>query len=91
METMEKTMGKVDLGDSPGAEGWKDVLQLLKEQNEKMRGWRGLSASYNRNRAKMKSSRPYQLVFLHSFKYYAIYFYLHYMYVNTCLPIYLLD
>ena len=26
----------MDLGDSSGAEGWKDVLQLLKEQNEKM-------------------------------------------------------
>ena len=29
-------MGKVDLDASLGAEGWKDVLQLLKEQNEKM-------------------------------------------------------
>ena len=29
-------MGKVDSGASSGAEGWKDVLQLLKEQNEKM-------------------------------------------------------
>ena len=29
-------MGKEDLGSSSGAEGWKDVLQLLKEQNEKM-------------------------------------------------------
>ena len=26
----------MDLGASSGAEGWKDVLQLLKEQNEKM-------------------------------------------------------
>ena len=26
----------MDLGASAGAEGWKDVLQLLKEQNEKM-------------------------------------------------------
>ena len=30
------TVGKVDLGASSGAEGWKDVLQLLKEQNKKM-------------------------------------------------------
>ena len=29
-------MGKVDLGASPGAEGWKDVLQLLREQNKEM-------------------------------------------------------
>ena len=29
-------MGKVDLGAPPGAEGWKDVLQLLREQSEKM-------------------------------------------------------
>ena len=29
-------MGKEDLGASYGAEEWKDVLQLLKEQNEKM-------------------------------------------------------
>ena len=29
-------MGKVDLDASPGAERWKDVLQLLKEQNEIM-------------------------------------------------------
>ena len=26
----------MDLGASPGAEGWKDVLQLLREQSEKM-------------------------------------------------------
>ena len=31
-----KTVGKVDLGASPRAEGWKDVLQLLREENEKM-------------------------------------------------------
>ena len=36
MEKKEKIVGKVDLGASPGAEGWEDVLQLLKEQNEKM-------------------------------------------------------
>ena len=30
-------MGKEDLDASSGAEGWKDVLQLLKEQNEKMK------------------------------------------------------
>ena len=36
MDLKEKTAGKVDLGASPGAEGWKDVLQLLREQNEKM-------------------------------------------------------
>ena len=30
-------MGKVDLGASPGAEGWEDVLELLKEQNEKLK------------------------------------------------------
>ena len=29
-------MGKMDLGASSGSEGWKDVLQLLKEQSEKM-------------------------------------------------------
>ena len=36
MDTGNKTMGKEDLDASSGAEGWKDVFQLLKEQNEKM-------------------------------------------------------
>ena len=36
MDLNEKTMGKVQLGASPGAEGRKDVLQLLREQSEKM-------------------------------------------------------
>ena len=36
MDKKFKTVGKVDLGASSGDEGWKDVLQLLKEQNEKM-------------------------------------------------------
>ena len=36
MDSMDKTTGKVDLGASPGVEGWKDVLQLLEEQSEKM-------------------------------------------------------
>ena len=31
-----KTVGNTDSGASSGAEGWKDVLQLLKEQNDKM-------------------------------------------------------
>ena len=31
MDLIDKTVGKVDLGASPGAEGWKDVLQLLRE------------------------------------------------------------
>ena len=35
MDFLKKTVGKADLGASSGAEGWKDVLQLLKEQNEK--------------------------------------------------------
>ena len=29
-------MGKMNLGAPPGAEGWKDVLQLLREQSNKM-------------------------------------------------------
>ena len=36
MDLTEKTVGKVTLGAPPGAEGWKDVLQLLREQIEKM-------------------------------------------------------
>ena len=36
METNLKTVGNTDSGASSGAEGWKDVLQLLKEQNDKM-------------------------------------------------------
>ena len=36
MDTKKQTMGKEDLSVSPGAEGWKDVLQLLREQREKM-------------------------------------------------------
>ena len=36
MDIKKKTVGKMDLGASSGAEGWRDVLQLLKEQNEKM-------------------------------------------------------
>ena len=31
-----KTVGKVDSGASSGAAGWKDILQLLREQSEKM-------------------------------------------------------
>ena len=31
-----KNVGKSDLGASSEAEGWKDVLQLLKEQSEKI-------------------------------------------------------
>ena len=33
MDSNSKTVGKVDLGNSSEAEGWKDVLQLLKELN----------------------------------------------------------
>ena len=36
MDSNLKTVGKVDLSASSGAEGWKDVLQLLREQSEKM-------------------------------------------------------
>ena len=36
MDLKLKTVGKVDWGTSPGAEGWKDILQHLKKQNEKM-------------------------------------------------------
>ena len=37
MDKKLKNVGEVDLGASSGAEGWKDVLQLLKEQNDKMK------------------------------------------------------
>ena len=36
MDIKLKTVGKMNLGASSGDEGWKDVIQLLKEQNEKM-------------------------------------------------------
>ena len=36
MEKKFKNVGDVDLGASSGAEEWKDLLQLLKEQNDKM-------------------------------------------------------
>ena len=36
MEKNLKTVGNTDSGASSGAEGWKDVLQLLKEQNDNM-------------------------------------------------------
>ena len=36
MDLKVTTVGKVDLGASSEAEGWKDVLQLLREQDEKM-------------------------------------------------------
>ena len=35
MDLKEKTVGKVNLSASSGAKGWKYVLQLLKERNEK--------------------------------------------------------
>ena len=34
--TSDTTAGSKDLGASPGAEAWKDVLQLLREQNKRM-------------------------------------------------------
>ena len=36
MNINKKIVGKVELGASSGPEGWKDVLQLLKDRNEKM-------------------------------------------------------
>ena len=36
MDSKLKTVWKVDLGASSGADGWKDVLQLLREKSEKM-------------------------------------------------------
>ena len=36
MDKNSETVGNTDSGASSGAEGWKDVLQLLKEQNDKM-------------------------------------------------------
>ena len=36
MDLQDTDVGKIELGASSGTEGWKDVLQLLKEQNEKM-------------------------------------------------------
>ena len=36
MDLQDTNVGKMDLGASPGADRWKDVLQLLKEQNVKM-------------------------------------------------------
>ena len=36
MDLKEKTVGKSDLGASPEAKGWRDVLQLLREQTEKI-------------------------------------------------------
>ena len=36
MHLFFKTVGKVNLGAPPGAEGWKDVLELLREQCEEM-------------------------------------------------------
>ena len=34
--TSDTTAASKDLGVSPEAEGWKDVLQLLREQNKKI-------------------------------------------------------
>ena len=36
MDSKLKTVGRVNLGACSGAEGWKDALQLLREQSEKM-------------------------------------------------------
>ena len=36
MDLQDTNVREMDLGASPGAEGWKDVLQLLKEQNVEM-------------------------------------------------------
>ena len=36
MDFQDKKVGKMDLGAFSEAEGWKDVLKLLKEQSEKM-------------------------------------------------------
>ena len=37
MDLKLKTVGESDLGASSGTQGWKDVLQLLREQSEKMK------------------------------------------------------
>ena len=39
MDLKVKNVGKSELGASSEAEGWKNVLQLLKEQSEKMKKW----------------------------------------------------
>ena len=36
MDLIGETMGKMDSGPLPRADGWKDVLKLLREQSEKM-------------------------------------------------------
>ena len=36
MDLNETNVGKMELGASSEAEGWKDVLQLLSEQSKKM-------------------------------------------------------